>query len=228
MKTLAIETSGVIGGVALWDGALVGERLFAERMNHAEELFPAIEALSQDAGWAPDAPDLIAVSIGPGSYTGLRVGIAAAKMLSYTIDAALIGVPSLDALVQNVPGEAGMAAPIIDAKRKQVYSRLYEWQATTWAPASDLSIDPPAELAARLRKGTTVFGNGAEQYADVFASAGLVVAEAATYTQARPRVVAELGARLYEAGERTDREALIPIYLRRPEAEEKKGAEQTA
>ncbi len=228
MKTLAIETSGAIGGVALWDGALVGERLFAERMNHAEELFPAIEALSQDAGWAPDAPDLIAVSIGPGSYTGLRVGIAAAKMLSYAIDAALIGVPSLDVLVPNVPAEVCLAAPIIDAKRKQVYSRLYEWQETSWAPTSDLSIDWPAELAAGLPAGTTVFGSGAEQYADVFASAGLVVAEDAAYAQAQPRVVAELGARLYAAGERTDREALIPLYLRKPEVEEKKRAGQTA
>ena len=224
MKILAIETSAPIGGVALWEGGTVlAERLFNEHMNHAQELFPAIEAMNHDAGWAPTTPDLIAVSMGPGSFTGLRVGIAAAKMLSYAIGADLIGVPTLDVLVRNVSASVGLAAPVIDAKRKAVYARSYERRGNAWEARTELTVQAPNDLAKMLPQGTTVFGSGAEQYADVFSSHGHIVVSDTAYTQARPCFVAELGAQLYLSGERTDREALIPIYLRRPEAEEKKG-----
>ena len=220
MKTLAIETSGTIGGVAAWDnGRVLGERLFSEAMNHAQELFPAIEELAASVGWGPRTPDLIAVSVGPGSYTGLRVGIASAKMLSYAIDAALIAVPTFDVLIRNAPAAARNAAPVIDAKRGQVYLCPYEWIDDHWEKRSDLSVDEPTAAAARLPRGATVFGSGAEKYADVFRDAGMNVAADPALAQAKPGVVAQLGASLYEAGVRTDRESLLPIYLRKPDAQ---------
>ncbi len=222
MKTLAIETSGRFGGVALWDGELLGERLFDQPMNHAQELFPAIAELSARFGWKPDDPQIIAVNVGPGSYTGLRVGVAAAKMLAFAIDAALVGVLSTDALVRNAPADADAAAPIIDAKRKQAYARRYRRGAGEWRPESELTVDDPAAIAANLPPEAVVFGDGAALYADVFRRAGLRVLDDPALAQARPAIVAELGERLFRAGERADIAALLPVYLRKPEAEEKK------
>ena len=221
MKTLAIETSGSIGGVAAWaDGQVLAEELFSQPMNHAQELFPAVEALAHRVGWEQRAPELIAVSIGPGSYTGLRVGIASAKMLSYAGSVPLIGVPTFDVLVRNVPPSCGLAAPVIDAKRGQVYVALYQWADGGWHEKSPLSVDAPEDAAQHLPPGTTVFGTGAEKYSELFASAGMPVSRSPDLTQPRPRVVAELGHSLYVSGHRTDRDALVPIYLRKPEAEE--------
>jgi len=223
MKTLAIETSGAIGGVAAWaDDRLLAEQTFSKPMNHAQELFPAVETLARRVGWEPRTPELIAVSIGPGSYTGLRVGIASAKMLSYAGDAPLIGVPTFDVLVRNVPPSCGFAAPVVDAKRAQVYVALYEWTDPEWQERAGLSVDAPETAAQHLPRGTTVFGTGAERYAEQFAAAGMHVAHDPKLTQAKPRIVAERGQALYTSGHRTDREALVPIYLRKPEAEEKR------
>ena len=227
MRTLAIETSDAIGGVAAWDrGRVLAEQMFSQPMNHGQELFPAVQDLVAGVGWTPRTPELIAVSIGPGSYTGLRVGLASAKMLSYAIDAPLIGVPTFDALIRNVPGTLRVASPMIDAKRGQVYFCLYEWTDDRWHRRSDLSVAAPNEAVRKLPAGTTVFGSGAEKYVDACHAAGMAVAVDAALAQAKPGVVAELGEALYTAGQRTDRDALVPLYLRKPEAEENKAAKQ--
>lgn len=225
MKTLAIETSGAVGGVAaLADGRVLGERMFSRPMNHAQELFPALRDLVSCVGWTPRTPELVAVSIGPGSYTGLRVGVASAKMLSYAISAALIGVPTFDVLMRNVPGSHANASPVIDAKRGQVYVCPYEWANGQWQQASALRVLSPAEAVRVLPSGSAVFGTGAEKYADAFQAGGMCVLEEVSLCQGRPGVVAEVGEALYNAGQSTDRDTLVPLYLRRPEAEEHKGS----
>jgi len=223
MNVLAIDTSGDTGSVAAWaDGRVLAEREFSRPMNHGQELFPAIEALSRQVGWSACSPELIAVSAGPGSYTGLRVGIASAKMLSYAQDLPLVAVPTLDSLIRNVRPDTGRSAPVIDAKRGQVYVRWYEWSQGDWQPRSDLAVHAPQDAARGLPPGALVFGTGAERYADAFRGAGLQVSHDPKLSRSRAGVVAELGAALYAAGHRTDRDALIPIYLRKSEAEENK------
>ena len=223
MKTLAIETSGGIGGIAAWaDGRVLAEQTFSQPMNHAQELFPAVEALARRVGWEPRTPELIAVSIGPGSYTGLRVGIASAKMLSYASDVPLIGVPTFDVLIRNVPASCGVAAPVMDAKRAQVYVAFYQWADGEWREEQGLSVDAPEAAAQHLPRGTTVFGTGAEKRPQLFTAAGMLVSHDPELARAKPRTVAEIGHALYVSGHRTDREALVPIYLRKPEAEEKR------
>lgn len=227
MNVLAIDTSGDTGSVAAWaDGRVLAERDFARPMNHGQELFPSIEALSRQVGWSPCSPELIAVSAGPGSYTGLRVGIASAKMLSYAQDLPLIAVPTFDSLIRNVGPDAVRAAPVIDAKRGQVYVRCYEWSDNGWQPLSELAVHAPQDAARGLPQGALVFGTGAERYADAFRAAGLLVSHDLDLSRSRAGVVAEVGAALYAAGRRTDRDGLIPIYLRKSEAEENKARAQ--
>src|SRR5687767_60429 len=101
MKTLAIETSGLVGGVAILDGERVlGERIFDKGMIHGRELAPSIAQLSKETGVGLRELDLIAVDIGPGSYTGLRVGLAAAKGFCLALKKPILGVVSLDAMAE--------------------------------------------------------------------------------------------------------------------------------
>jgi len=159
MKTVAFETSAAMGGVAIGDqGALIGETRFAEKLVHARELIPALDALVAAAGWTPADLQRLVVSIGPGSFTGLRIGLAAAKVLALELGAELIGVDSLDVLAANAPFD-GPFAVLVDARRESVYLRRYQRPGAPEGPfemtlAKDLRLDP----------GLPLLGTGARVY----------------------------------------------------------------
>src|SRR5262245_48217371 len=114
MRTLGIETSGGRGGVALLNGPrILGARLFEKGMVHGREIAPATRELLEEAGLAPADLELLACDIGPGSYTGLRVGLAAAKGLALALGRPLVGVASLDALAEAARGQARVLCPAI-------------------------------------------------------------------------------------------------------------------
>ena len=123
MRVLAIESCGIQGGVALAeDGRTLGETIFESGMVHGRDIAPSIEALCRSAGVALESLDRIAVDVGPGSYTGLRVGIAAAKGLCLALGKPAAAVASLDALAAQVTVDA--VATVLDAKWDQVYGAL--------------------------------------------------------------------------------------------------------
>src|SRR5262247_3214637 len=127
MKTLGLETSGGRGGIALLDGPhVLGVRLFEKGMVHGREIAPATQSLLAETGLAPAAIELLACDVGPGSYTGLRVGLAAAKGLALALRRPLIGVPSLDAMAEAARDRAPVLCPAIDAKWEQIYGAVYE------------------------------------------------------------------------------------------------------
>src|SRR5579864_6796161 len=149
MKVLGIESSGTRGGVALLEsGQVRGTRFFEKGMVHGREIAPAIQSLLDGLGWPPDALDLIACDLGPGSYTGLRVGLAAAKGLALALARPLIGVASLDALAEAAQGRAPVLCPAIDAKWEQIYGAVYvDGRRTT-----DYLAEKPDAFAARVRR----------------------------------------------------------------------------
>jgi tRNA threonylcarbamoyladenosine biosynthesis protein TsaB len=218
MKILAIETSHVVGSIAAAeDGRLLGEEEFEEGMVHGRELVPRLKALVERLGWALRDVGLFAVSIGPGSYTGLRVGVATAKTVAYAVGMDVVGVPSLDVLARNAPDAAATVCPIVDAKGRQVYACLYDRERNR---IGDFVVTYPEELAGTLPKGTFVLGDGLESYRELFDRDGIRLADRSLW---RPRagVVAQLGFRLHSQGQRDDCMSLVPLYLRRPQAEEK-------
>lgn len=125
MKVLALDTSNQALAVALVEnGQIQADMTLAIKKNHSISLMPTIDFLMQSVGWQPTDLERIVVAQGPGSYTGLRIGVATAKTLAYTLGIDLVGISSLQALV---PREiTGLVVPVIDARRNHVYAGFYE------------------------------------------------------------------------------------------------------
>ncbi len=218
MLVLGIETSSRLGSVALWrDGRTLAERTIAQGREHGARLWIQLRDAFADAGLDPDQLDLIAVSQGPGSYTGLRIGLTAARTAAWTLGTAVLGVPSLDVIAQNAPPEAAHVAVLLDAKRKQVYACLYERSGGVLGAAMPYCVVRPEEL--ELPTPCLVLGDAVRRHRGALAREGVTLGDE---EQSRPSaaVVARLAAERYAAGERCELHALTPIYLRRPEAEE--------
>ncbi|MGT2756774.1 tRNA (adenosine(37)-N6)-threonylcarbamoyltransferase complex dimerization subunit type 1 TsaB [Streptococcus ovuberis] len=124
MKILAFDTSNQVLSIAiLEDDRLLGELTLTIKKNHSISLMPSIDFLMDQVGWVPSDLERIAVAQGPGSYTGLRVAVATAKTLAYTLNIDLVGISSLYALCPDVQG---LAVPLIDARRNTVYAGFYD------------------------------------------------------------------------------------------------------
>ena len=228
MKLLAVETSGLNGSVCIREDdnpPLV--KNFGAVKRHARELLPSIDELFSEAGWPPEgALDLIAISIGPGSYTGLRVGMACVKTLAWATGCAVVGIPSLDVMAQNALDESAgesfeRVAVAVDAKRGQVYCAIYELRDGRYDRLGEMEIIDADEFAARLESPCLLLGDGVKSYGDIFRKEGVNFAPEELW-RARAEVVAEMGLHAWKEGRRDDPHTLAPIYMRRPEAEEKR------
>lgn len=128
MKTLAIDTSNQTLAVAVVDGQeVLGQSQTMAIKNHSTALMPAIDGLMQAVGMAPKELEQIVVAKGPGSYTGLRIGVTTAKTLAQTLNIPLIGVSSLKAVAANCVGVSQVIVPLFDARRQNVYAGAYQW-----------------------------------------------------------------------------------------------------
>jgi tRNA threonylcarbamoyladenosine biosynthesis protein TsaB len=208
MIVLGIETAGPHGSVALLeaDRPLRQTVITATRQLGAE-LAPAIQRLLREAGLGPDhPPDLVAVDVGPGSYTGLRIGLAAAKGLAFAWGRPLIGIPTVDALEALAPPTAQLLCAL-DASRGQVYAALRR------KPAAVEELDG---LRARLTGPLLVVGDAAPLLVDP--ARGITAADPAL---AWPTAegIARLALARHLGGERQDALRLSPIYFHANEAE---------
>ncbi|MBL7139538.1 MAG: tRNA (adenosine(37)-N6)-threonylcarbamoyltransferase complex dimerization subunit type 1 TsaB [Planctomycetes bacterium] len=221
MHLLAIETSGYRGGIALAEGGdppdLVDEVLLDEDLRHARDLAPAIQAAFDRAGWSPRALDAVAVSIGPGSFTGLRIAVVLAKFVAWDTRARIVTVPSLRAMAENAPAGASPVACIRDAKRRGLYASVFRRRGDDFEETFGPALIQPADLAERLPPGTLVLGRGVPKSREALAGFAMAPEEA---WDVRPSAVARLGWRAYRDGAFADPLRLEPLYLRRPEAEE--------
>jgi tRNA threonylcarbamoyladenosine biosynthesis protein TsaB len=126
MKMLAIDTSNFVMGVAVVEeNKVIGEIITNLKKNHSVRVMNAVESLLKDCDIAPSELDRIVVAHGPGSYTGVRIGVTIAKTLAWTLNIPLIGVSSLEALAANGRYFDGYIAPLFDARRQQLYTGLY-------------------------------------------------------------------------------------------------------
>jgi len=192
MLTLAFDTAtGVATSALVDDGEVLGERV-----SRAQTLLEDVDALLRQGGAHPRDLDALAVGIGPGSFTGVRIGLAAARGLALSLGVRGAGVSTLAALAAGAPG----ALPVIDARRKEVFT-LVDGEPAVLAPA-----DVRAQLCV---------GDGAVRYRDVLEANGAVVpADDDERHLPRARFHAELA---HELG---DVDAIEPLYLRAPDAKE--------
>jgi tRNA threonylcarbamoyladenosine biosynthesis protein TsaB len=222
MKILAIETSCAAGNVCLSDREeIMQERYLGEGMVHGRELIPAVRDIMNEQAWSPTDLELIAVSLGPGSFTGLRVGLAAAKTLAMACEAELVGVPTLDVMARNAPGEAEFICPMTDARRKEVNACLFQRDGEELRACWEYQTFPPPELCEKLPAGTWLLGDGLKAYEDAFSSREDFHKLDEDAWHPRSKWVARLGYRKCLAGEVADPHSLVPIYLRLPPVMEK-------
>ena len=223
MKVLGIETSGLVGNIAVCDGnRVVARKSYGKNFSHGKEIVSTIELLFNEIKWDPSNIDLIAVSTGPGSYTGLRVGVTCAKTLAYGLGKPVIDVPTLDVLVENVKdNSAKTICPVLDAKRKSVYACIYDRSSNENKKTTDFLIISPDSLIEILPESTLIFGDGIAPYRDIFTQKNLTIVEDEKLCIADAADVARLGLERYEQGIRCEINALAPLYLRKSEAEER-------
>jgi tRNA threonylcarbamoyladenosine biosynthesis protein TsaB len=129
MKVLAIDTSNFVMGIALVEDEIVkGEIITNLKKNHSVRVMPAIQSLLAECEVAPKELDLIVVAKGPGSYTGVRIGVTIAKTLAWTLNIPIVGVSSLEVLAANAKYFDGLISPLFDARRGQIYTGLYKYR----------------------------------------------------------------------------------------------------
>lgn len=224
LKIAALETSAPIGSVALGEDHIVRfERTLGGGMIHGRELVPTLQAGLQQVGWAAKQLELVAVSGGPGSYTGLRVGLTIAKLLAYATGAELVSVSSLDVLAQNYTESDRVYAPVVDARWAQVYSALYRRNGS--GPTEKLTEDQaltPEEFLDTLPAEVFLYGDGLRRYGEQFQRKGIEFGAEHLWIP-RARHVLRLGWKAYHKKQCCDPATLSPSYLRPTEAEVKRG-----
>src|SRR6266446_2885363 len=221
MKVLALESATLSGGAALVDGErLLGEITLDVAVTHSERLMAAVDRLVADCGLSPHDLDGLAVSIGPGSFTGLRVGIATVKGLGLALDLPIAPVPTLDALAGRLPFADAPVCPLLDARKGEIYCSLYRWSGVEMVRVWDYLALPPADAAARLEAPIIVTGDGVATCRPHLARLGAGLREAPpAQSLPSPAVVGALGHAMLRSGGGVSAERLTPFYLRPSEAE---------
>ncbi len=218
---LAIDTSSLVLSCALAEGnKLIAEWTVQKRLTHSEQLIPHLDMMMNEAGVSKKEVNAIAVSIGPGSFTGLRIGLATAKMASYIWKVPVIGVDTLEALAYNMKGANAFILPLVDAQKGNVYTALYAAYAEFWKelPESVLSIDDAIDGAIAHGGPIVAVGECVDKYEKKLLVKGIELAPPHNRLT-RAGSVAVVGLEKLAKGEVDDPLKLLPNYIRRSEAE---------
>lgn len=221
MKVLALETTESVGSVAaLCDGNLLHELRLDSRMRSAQSLVPGMQAVLNTVGWHPGDVELVATTVGPGSFTGLRVGVTAAKTFAYCTGADILGVDTLEAIAVAVPAHIQALSVAVDAQRGQVVTGLFERGQDRWLRpiGSSKLVDVDAWLNS-LPSGSFVTGPVLRKMAGRVGRHVCVLDP--QYWLPSAGAVGRLAARRYASGHRDDVWSLLPRYCRPSAAEEK-------
>lgn len=222
VRALGIETATSIASVGIVAGDhVVSECASPNRSSHARTLLPLIETALAAAGIELRDLDLLAVSIGPGSFTGLRIGLSVAKGLALAAELPVIGVPTLDAYAYVAGPRPGLLCPVLDARKGEVYASAFRWQ----TPELECVVAPaavaPERFAAALRGPCTLIGDGVDAYGELWRRVLGEAVQLIPFAQLPPSgaVVARLGIARAAAHGTDDISGLEPSYCRPSEAE---------
>ncbi len=218
---LAIDTSSFVLSCALAEeDKLVAEWTVQQKMTHSEQLIPHMDIMLKDAGVDKKEITAVAVSKGPGSFTGLRIGLVTAKTMACLWNVPVIGVDTLEALAYNLAGSETFALPMADAQRGNVYAAIYGVFSEIWQEKKTEAapIDQVIEAAIRHGGPMVVLGEGADIYKDKIIAAGLRPALPQNRC-CRASSVAMAAWKKLKKGEADDPLTLLPNYIRRSEAE---------
>ena len=222
MKVLGIDTSAKTCSVALLqDGVVLSSRLLGEGLTHSQTLLPLIKKTLTESGCPVSKLDLISITAGPGSFTGLRIGISTVKGLAFSDDIPCVGVSTLEAAAENcVDYEGYVACVLMDARRGEFYNALFRIEkGSPCRLTEDRAISGEA-IADELKSFEKIIllGDGAEKFVSMFPEFQVAVSpESIRYQCGRGAAI--LGYKNYESGLSTTAKQLAPVYLRLPQAE---------
>jgi tRNA threonylcarbamoyladenosine biosynthesis protein TsaB len=225
MLVMGIDTSTMQGGVALVSGqGVICEYTLNIKATYSERLLPLIDRSLQDAGLTLGQVEGLAVAAGPGSFTGLRIGLSTAKGLAVAGDQPLVGVSTLEAMAWTLPFCAYPICPILDARKGEIYYALFCHDGNRLIRLTDDAAVAPDGLLSRIHEPTVFLGEGLASYEGLLRSQ---LKESALFPPlagrgGRAAAVAELGRRRLLHGYRDDLTQLAPYYLRPSEAELKR------
>lgn len=224
MKILAVDTSTIVATCAVIDdNKLLGEYILNNKRTHSQKIMPLIHDLLSNLQFKSEDIDVYAASVGPGSFTGLRIGIATIKGLAHVHDKPVIGVPTIDALAYNFPHSNGLIVPIIDARRDRVYTGIYKWNSEFEVIRNQdvLEIDELINVLNEMNEDIIFCGDGIDIYKDrlIHNIKSKIIFAPSHLNTPRASSVAELAKIKYLKGEVEDYYSLVPDYLRKSQAE---------
>ena len=225
MKILALDSSGLVASVAVTeDDNLLGEYTINYKKTHSQTLLPMLDEVAKMIELDLKTVDAIAVSAGPGSFTGLRIGSATAKGLALALDKKIVSVPTVDALAYNIWNCTDVICPLMDARRQQTYTGLYTFEdgrMQTLLPQCVVQIEEIINKVNDMGKPVVFLGDGVTVFADFIAQHCKVPYQYAPAhcNKQRAASVAALGAILYGEGKAEPAAEHKPDYLRLSQAE---------
>ena len=234
MRILAIETSGRYGSIALCEAtsdafiAVVESKLTAAQGRTAQTLAPALAEALSGIGWPTRTIGLVTVAIGPGSFTGLRIGVTTAKTFAYAAGAEIVGVNTLAVLAEQAPASAAPLWTILDAQRQELFAARFVPANLEDAPMTmlgDTAIVAQDEWLARLKAGERVIGPPLKKLTSRLPAHVIITPPSSCEPTAT--AVGRLGWRAYQNGRRDDLWKLVPLYYRPSAAEEKAAQRRT-
>lgn len=239
MKILALDSSGLVASVALSeDDNLIAEYTVQYKKTHSQTLLPMLQEIGRMVELDLDTVDAIAVAAGPGSFTGLRIGSATAKGLAFAMKKPIVPVPTVDGLAYQMYGAGDLVCPIMDARRNQVYTGIYEF-----IPDQDgqftydmrvikeqcaVSFDEIAEILNGYNRDVIFLGDGVPVFQERMAQILHVPYTTAPLHRARQSAaaIAALGSLYYRQGKAVSSADYAPEYLRLSQAERERAAKE--
>ena len=224
MIILGLDSSAVAASCAvLQDGKVIASGFINTKITHSQTLMPLTESLLKAAGLQLEDVDCFAVSVGPGSFTGLRIAVSAIKGMATALDKPVCGVSTLESLAYNLLGRNAIACPVMDARRGEVYNAIFEVNGdvvTRLTPDRAISLDELGEELAVFEETEVVLvGDGAELAYTHFDGACEIAPEQIRFQNAVSVCLAAINS---EKSKFITAKELMPIYIRKPQAEREK------
>ena len=220
---LAIENSGMCGSIALVDNNhCLAEHSLSSSRTHSKRLLPAINRLMEESDIDWPMLDAIAISLGPGSFTGLRIGLSTAKGLCFAASLPLIGISTLTAIANQFAFSNYQICPLIDARKKEVYAAMFESdnKGQLTRITDDMALSPE-DLASKIDKPTLLAGDGAELYSGQFKEllADKAIIPGPHHTMTRACHIGLLALAKWQLKDFLDPVTAVPTYVRASDAE---------
>lgn len=222
MKILAIDTSTDTGSIAITDGEdVLVESILNVGKTHSETLIPSFQEMLEKTQLDIKDLDLLALTLGPGSFTGVRIGTSTVKGFALALGKPVAGISTLEALASNFPFSSLPIMPLFDARRGEIYSAMFKWENSEIKRLSEDRAASLDDAISKIKTKTIFAGEGLDKYGQMIKETlgdNAVFAPRASW-YVRASNVAALGLKSYHAGGALDLATFTPLYRRRSEAE---------